>query len=110
SWTGRSIRPHLHHLAQAGSCHPTVARLRRSDPRLLRHGPFPRAAAGGSGGGTEVVGLSTQGGSGFPMPLRQRNLVTAALAYFMAWCIVASPAVPILIFSPAGLALVVLIG
>ena len=40
------------------------------------------------------------------MPLRQRNLVTAALAYFMAWCIVASPAVPILIFSPAGLALV----
>jgi hypothetical protein len=44
------------------------------------------------------------------MPLRQRNLVTAVLSYFMAWCIVSLPAVPIQLFSAGGLLLVVAIG
>jgi predicted exporter len=44
------------------------------------------------------------------MPLRQRNVVTAVLSYFMAWCIVALPAVPIQLFSAAGMLLVVAIG
>ncbi|GAC1428172.1 MAG: hypothetical protein NVSMB65_01330 [Chloroflexota bacterium] len=44
------------------------------------------------------------------MPLRQRNLVTAILSYFMGWCIVALAAVPIQLFSAGGLALVALIG
>jgi hypothetical protein len=44
------------------------------------------------------------------MTIRQRNLVMAFFAYFMAVSVVALPAVPIELFSPGGLALVVAIG
>lgn len=47
---------------------------------------------------------------GARMSLRQRHGVTVMLAYFMAWCVVGSPAIPTELFSPGGLGLVVVIG
>ncbi len=82
--------------------------------RLLLDGAFnspPSPPSDGTGGqATRLVLPCYERGPSAHMSIRQRNLVTAFFAYFMAWSIVALPSVPIQLFSAEGMGLVLVIG